>query len=111
MKFIGFNYDERKKTYFTDRHESMENRKYRKEYIKQYFSFELYTYRWVQITDECGDALERDENVKLLKNIYHSFERDNIKMREYHVDSHISVLDQRQEIFQSAPILPFDHSS
>lgn len=47
--------------------------------------------QWVQITDECGDTLERDKNVKLLKNIHHSFERDNIKRRECHVGSHISI--------------------
>ena len=39
LSYVGFNFDERKKTYFTDKHKSEENIKYREKFIEKYFLY------------------------------------------------------------------------
>ena len=77
---LGFEYKERKKSYFSDKHESDENIKYCKIFIEKYFNLELNTYRWVHIREDTAKKME--ENEGLLK-IYHEFVNEqNINMRE-----------------------------
>ena len=52
MKFIGFQYCDRKKNYFSDRHEDKDNVSYRGDFIKKYFQYEKYAYRWIHIKAE-----------------------------------------------------------
>ena len=49
---LGFEFKERKKSYFTDRHESKENVSFREEFVKKYFEAELNTYRWVHLRED-----------------------------------------------------------
>jgi len=88
MHYLGFKFDEQKKCYFTDRHEHAENVADRKKFRKDYFEYEKRTYRWIQITEETAQKLENDKDIKLLKDIYDEFEVNNIKMRQYHIDTH-----------------------
>ena len=95
LSYVGFNFDERKKTYFTDKHESEENIKYREQFIEKYFLYELNAYRWIQLDEEQAMELEKDEKHRLLCHIYYEYEDDNVKKREYHVDSHESLHDMK----------------
>ena len=88
MKLIGFHFDKRKKCYFSDHHEDMGNVEYRKIFIQKYFKYELNTYRWVHISEDFAKNLEQEKDNPLLENIFIEFKRGNIKMREYHVDTH-----------------------
>ena len=85
MQFMGFNYDE--KSYFSDRHEDEQNKEDRKKCIKKYFDFEKRMYRWVQIKEELPKKYKEEEE-GLLKNIYYEYLKNNVKMREYHVDTY-----------------------
>lgn len=88
MHYLGYTFDERKKCYFTDRHEDVENVTCRKEFVKTYFEYEKRAYRWVHITEERAKELENDKDVRLMKDIYDEFEENHIKMRQYHIDTH-----------------------
>ena len=86
LTHLGFKFDERKKTYYTDKHESEENRVYRKKFIDEYLQYELYTYVWVQLEESVANIFEKEEN--LLENMYFEYKENDKIMREYHVDSH-----------------------
>ena len=45
---LGFEYCTRKKNYYNDKHESPANIAYRHQFIKRYFQYKLWAYRWVQ---------------------------------------------------------------
>ena len=49
---LGFEFKERKKSYFTDCRESKENVSYREDFVKKYFEAELNTYRWVHLRED-----------------------------------------------------------
>jgi len=88
MHYLGYTFDERKKCYFTDRHEDVENVTYRKKFVKKYFEYEKRAFRWVHITEEKAKILENDKDVRLIKNMYDDYEENHIKMRQYHIDTH-----------------------
>jgi len=88
MKFLGFEFCERRKNYYCDKHESEENVIYRKDFAKKYFKYEQNTYRWVHLEESEAIALEKDDDIKLLENTSIQFEENDKKMREYHVDTH-----------------------
>ena len=52
MKSIGFSHCERKKSYFTDKHEDQNDREYRIKFIEKYFTLEKNTYRWIHLKEE-----------------------------------------------------------
>ena len=60
MKYMGFSYDEKGKSYFSYCHE--DNKKCRKKIIKEYFKLEKRTYQWIQISE-------------LLKNTYFEYKK------------------------------------
>ena len=76
MRFMNFSYNERKKSYFSDRHEDKNNKDDRKIFIKKNFNIEKRTYQWIQITEESAKKYERDEDEPLLKNSFY----ENTKM-------------------------------
>ena len=88
MRHFGFSYDKRRKCYFSDKHENSENVEFRKKSTKEYFKYELRTYRWVQVPGELAMTMESDSEQPLVKNIYYEYVNENKKMREYHVDAH-----------------------
>ena len=58
-----------------------------KKFIKEYLEYELYSYLWVQLSEDDAKILEKEE--ELLQNIYYKYEdKDGKNMREYHVDSY-----------------------
>ena len=97
MKYLGFNFCERKKSYYCDKHEDESNVLFRKKFIKKYFQYEKNTYRWVHLKEEDAIELERDNNNKLLENTFVEFTNDNQKMREYHVDTHPIFMTAKYE--------------
>ena len=97
MKYLGFNFCERKKSYYCDKHEDESNILFRKKIIKKYFQFETNTYRWVHLTRNDAVQLEKDEKQNLLENIYTSFIHNNQKMPEYHIDTHSIFLTPAYE--------------
>ena len=83
---LGYEYKERKKSYFTDRHESEKNVRFREEFVTKYFEAELNTYRWVHLKEDVAKKMEAENG---LMGIYHGFlNEQNEKMREYHIDIH-----------------------
>ena len=53
LKYLGFNYDENKRSYYTDEHEREDVVIDRNErFLVKYCEFELRTYRWVQINSD-----------------------------------------------------------
>ena len=47
LKYLGFKYEPRKKTYYNDRHESIENESDRKRFVLRYLELELRSRVWV----------------------------------------------------------------
>jgi hypothetical protein len=94
MKFLGYTFDGRRKCYYCDGHENPEQQEYRRKFIRTYLSYEIRSYRWVQITKQQAEALEADLKQPLMKGIspYSWIENDvqenETEWREYHVDCH-----------------------
>ena len=55
---LGYEFKERKKSYFTDRHENKENVSYREEFIAKYFEAELNTHRWVHLKEDVARRMD-----------------------------------------------------
>ena len=98
MCYLGFTFDERTKSYFSDKHEHEENVQARKSFIEKYFEYEKQSHRWVHLTEQQAVAMENREEENLLQHIYYEFEEDNIKYREYHMDSHIDFLRMEKKL-------------
>ena len=96
MKCVGFEYCERRKNYFCDRHEDVSNQEYRKKFIKEYLKYEKMTYRWVHIEE--GVAIDLENKGELLEDIYVQFEKNSKKYREYHVDSHLMFASLQKNV-------------
>ena len=85
ITLLGYKWCGRKKTHYSDKHESEENIRDRKIYIQKYNQFERDAYLWVQISER--DAIDLEQNQGLLPNTAaHCYEG----MREYHIDTHPS---------------------
>ena len=90
LSALGFKYQLRKKCYYVDNHESVENVRYRSAFISRYFHYELRCHRWIAIPSK-----DRDEMVAegtLMEELGYRFEKNNETFYEFHVDDH--------EIFQ-----------
>ena len=72
---MGFSYDERKKSYFSDRHEDEGNKTCRKKFIKEYFELEKRTYRWIQIGEKLAKNFEEEEDSPLLKKSFYEYKK------------------------------------
>ena len=86
MFHFGFSYNERKKCYFSDEHENMENVNHRKDSIRKYFNYEMRTHYWVQITKEMAVELENDTENPMMLNLHYEYLSGNLC--EYHIDTH-----------------------
>ena len=69
--------------------------KYREKFINKYFCYEKNTYRWVHLEESHAIELEENNKVRLLSNTYIEFEKNNKKIREYHVDTHSIFMSDR----------------
>ena len=79
MKSIGFSHCERKKSYFTDKHEDQNDREYRIKFIEKYFTLEKNTYQWIHLKEEDAKKMEQDTDNLLLENSYIEFIHGNKK--------------------------------
>ena len=61
-------------------------------FLGKYYAYELSTYRWIQLSEDIATMLE-SEHTTFLWNCCHSYERGNVKMREYHIDTHPVLQD------------------
>ena len=90
MKKLGFNYSPRKKTYYVDTHESVENVAYRAKFIDRYFGYELLAHRWHSITKEERNEMVKTGQVSNDSGYKYYDVTLEMAMYEYHVDDHIS---------------------
>ena len=58
MARLGFKYEERKKCYYVDNHESDENVNYRRKILKRYFQYGIRAHCWIQLPLNEGKKLE-----------------------------------------------------
>ena len=80
LNYLGFRFKKRTKTYFNDKHEDPSIIIERITFIKKYLRYELNSFLWVQLTEEEGERMQ-------LLDAYYAYEKNNIKMREYHIDT------------------------
>jgi len=98
LKNLGFCFDIQK-GYFNDHHKNPENVLAWKEFIKSYFSYELYTHHWVQVPINDAKQFESETDLKgnhLMKGMWaYKLENENgTLMQEYHVDCHLEFFDK-----------------
>ena len=94
---LGYKYNERKKCYYVDNHESIDNVQYRNSFLKRYFSYELRAHRWIQISLEESKKMEEKCEISIgcgYKYIIKNKDKDDITMVEYHVDDSILFQDK-----------------
>jgi hypothetical protein len=93
MSQLGFSYDDHRKIYFVDSHESIENVKYRSEFISRYKDYEMRSHCWISIPIERFEMMvEKGELIKEQGYRYED-ERGDTYM-ELHVDSHFIFQDE-----------------
>ena len=73
MHHLGFTYDERQKSYLSDKHENKENVDARQKFIKKYFNYKVRAYRWVQVPKDLAIEMENDTEQPLAKNISYEY--------------------------------------
>ena len=88
---LGFRYEPRKKSYYVDTHETPENVKYRAQFIRRYFEYEIRSFRWVSIPK--SEALKMIEKGELEKELGYHYTQNGIDYIEYHVDDHVHFQD------------------
>ncbi len=85
MTRCGLKYKKRTKSFFVDTHESLPNRKYRKEQTARYLKRERLMHRWYQMG--LKEALEFEKKELLLPGKGYRYENeDGLEMVELHVD-------------------------
>jgi hypothetical protein len=97
MDTLGYKYNERKKCYYVDNHESDENVAYRNEFLSRYFTYELRSHRWIQIP--LGESVEMENKGEVSVNCGYRYEKideneNELTMVEYHVDDCILFQDR-----------------
>ena len=58
MRKLGFKYEEWKKCYYVDNHDSESNVKYRRSMLQRYFKYEVRAHRWIQLPLEDAQKLQ-----------------------------------------------------
>ena len=101
IKYLHFSYSDRRKTYYSDKHEAEENVSARKAFIPKYFENEKRVMLWVRLTNEEVEVLENDPVTPLLPDVGH---RIGDTHKEFHIDCHPSFLPR--ERFLAARIKP-----
>ena len=84
LKHLGFQYKQRKKHYFNDKHESPSNVNARNKFITTYFEYERCAHHWVHVPESSAVELEQIYN---LPRAYHEFTKKGELYRQYHVDT------------------------
>ena len=92
MSHLGYKYDINNKSYYTDGHERadvVDDRNNR--FLIHYYEYEQQCYRWIQITETDAVQLEKEDD-NFPKNCYFEYVKEEITWREYHVDTHLTLL-------------------
>ena len=63
IKYLGYYYSYRKKSYYNDKHESSQNIEYSKKFIRRYFEFEKRAHVWVQIHKDEAKRMEEERGL------------------------------------------------
>jgi hypothetical protein len=93
LRYLGYKFDEAKKTYYNNGPEKPDQIEYRQRFIADYFDNELSCYLWVQIEKEAAIELENSPKNPLPRNISYDYLQNGQEMREYHIDAHAVLLD------------------
>jgi hypothetical protein len=94
MRLLGFKYEPRQKCYHVDGHEKPETKAYRKKFVKRYFKYERFLYRWIQIEKTEKLKLEEEEAIELAHGRHYLDPEMQASMVEFHVDDHHSFQDR-----------------
>ena len=87
MALFGFKYSPVKKSYYVDRHEKPDTVLYWRYYTKQYIKDELWCFRWVQLTLEEVEEVEKENKDFVRESAYvYNRQEDGLTMFEFHVD-------------------------
>ena len=87
MSWLGFNYCPIKKTFYVDGHEHPDTVQYRKKYVKEYLDLELRCFRWIQLTLQEVEELEKENSTFVRNKAYvYKDESTDVTMYEFHVD-------------------------
>ena len=87
MVLFGFKYLAAMKTYYVDGHEKMETIVHQKQYVSQYVKNKVQCFRWVQLTIEEIEKIEKEDPTFERNNGYKYQDNQNqLTMYEYHVD-------------------------
>jgi hypothetical protein len=90
LKWFGFRYDGRKKTYYVDGHEKPSQRFHRLQFAEEYLKIiEPRCHRWIQLPETEVQELIQDETLeeKYLIASYSYDDEQGIKHLEFHVDT------------------------
>ena len=88
LRYLGFNYGENRRSYYTDGHEREDVKRDRDErFLDAYFDSEIQCHRWVQISSTMAVNL-KNSYPDFAIDSSHYFLKDGIEMQEYHVDTH-----------------------
>ena len=91
LKFCGYNYSCNNRSYYTDGHERPDVVKDRDErFLNEYFSAEIRTHRWVQISVR---ELQNDEelNTEVHKRAAYEYTVNDHIYYEFHIDTHKNI--------------------
>ena len=89
MHILGFRYEERKKCYYVDNHESISNVTYRRGFLSRYFKHETRAHRWIQLQLEEALKLEEEGKISIKNGFrYNKIDSQGAKHTfvEFHVD-------------------------
>ncbi len=89
MNRLHLSFHSRRKTYYVDGHEDPETVAYRKCYLIQYMQDEFRCYRWLSLTLEEVEDLERSDS-NFDRTCGYEYEKEEQTYIEFHVDSHLS---------------------
>ena len=87
MASFGFKFSLSKKTYYVDGHEKPETVAYRKQYVHQYIQDEICCFRWIQLsTDEIEEIEKENDEFDRKKGYQYTDPLTGLTMYEFHVD-------------------------
>ena len=92
LRYLGYKYGAHKKIYYTNRHETQENKDARVKYAATVGRNEIRKYKWVRLNQEQKAVLESLEKHPLQKDS-HTRTYQNNTIYEYHVSLHPMLQD------------------
>jgi hypothetical protein len=94
MCLLGFKYEPQQKCYYVDGHKKPETKAYIKRFVKWFFKYERYMYRWIQIEKSEKQKLEEEEAIELAHGHHYVDPEMQTSMVEFYVDDHHSFQEK-----------------